>query len=169
MAGRKGAPRDPKTGRYVSIDQVLAQAQKWYGTKDETPKQFAQELLVMVTQAPRLLEDVVDASCQRIQKEAKANVLESAPIHNAGAYKGIDYEVNSDDAGDVWGDVGYNPKRYRPAHLGNLLEFGGGGDPSPPHWDLWNALQEEAPRFRENIADLGEAMIENRWYKDNPL
>jgi hypothetical protein len=31
--------------------------------------------------------------------------------------------------------------------LGNLLEFGGGGDHSPPHRDLGRALDAEEPRF----------------------
>lgn len=163
--GRVNAPRDPITGRYISVDDVLRRAQKWYGGNDESPKEFARELLVMAASTPRLMTDVVEDSCKEIVKGAKANVLQTAPIHNAGAYKGIDYEVNQDGA-DVWGEVGYNPKKYRPAHLGNLLEFGGGGDPSPPHWDIWNAMVDEIPEFKNNIADLGEAIIENRWYRD---
>lgn len=143
--GRFGAPRDPVTGRYVS-----------------TPKQFAAELFEKAAYTPRGLVDVVDESAERVVTMAKANVRRTAPIHNAGAYKGIDHEVN--EAGsDVWAEVGYNYQKYRPARLGNLLEFGGGGDHSPPHWDLALALSAEADRFEHEIADYGEALLLSRF------
>jgi hypothetical protein len=132
---------------------------------EETLSQFASDLFEVIVEVPRGLKDVVAEAAERVVDGAKANVRRTAPIHNAGAYKGIDYEVYDRD-GDIWGEVGYNPKLYRPAHLGNLLEFGGGGDPSPPHWDLALALKAEARNYEDKVGDYGEVLLETYWSAD---
>jgi hypothetical protein len=192
--GRRNAPRDPSTGRYVSIDQVIAKAQAWYGQNGkaspqqanndlppaatfaktaeelgiETPKEFARELRTMVKETPGALRDVIEMNAKRVAKIAVANVLTTAPIHNAGAHKGIDWTVYDQD-GDQWGEVFYNPRKHRGAYLGNLLEFGGpgiNGDPSPAHYDLANALRANINQLVKDSADVGQAIIETDWSND---
>lgn len=176
--GRKNAPRDPVTGRFISVDAMLAQAAAWYSSGSatvkggpppvQTPHEFAVSLMKVVEETPRGVEDVVEDSCKRVVIGAKANILRTAPVHNAGAYKGLDYEVNNDGR-DIWGEVGYNPKKNRAAYLGNLLEFGGpgiNGDPSPAHYDLANALRAEMRTFENELGDFGEAALETYWSAD---
>lgn len=132
---------------------------------EETLSQFSNDLVEVAAEVNRGLKDVVAEVAERVVDVAKANVRRTAPIHNAGAWKGIDYTVYDQD-GDIWGEVGYNPKLYRPAHLGNLLEFGGGGDPSPPHWDLKLALNAETRNFEDKVGDYGEVLLETYWSAD---
>jgi hypothetical protein len=55
-------------------------------------------------------------------------------------------------------EIGYD-KNTKPGRLGNLLEYGGGGDHSPPHRDLGRALDAEEPRFTEALAALVEKLL----------
>lgn len=128
----------------------------------ETLSQFANDLIGIAEAIPRGLKDVVEDNCSRVVELAQINVKRTAPIHNAGAWKGIDYQVY-DESGDVWGEVGYNAKAYKPAHLGNLLEFGGGGDHSPAHHDLAHALRDNTNKYADDVGDFGEIMIETYW------
>lgn len=121
---------------------------------------FARELATKAKES-RWMETATHSSCDRIVAAAKRNVEKSAPIHNAGAHKYIDSEVEWRGK-EIIGIVGYNTL-HRPARLGNLLEFGNGGDPSPPHWDLARALHGEEDRFYDKLGDSAEGLLESRW------
>lgn len=169
--GRKGAPRNPVTGRFISVDQAIAQAVAWYNkdspistpdvSKPVSPKAFAEELSVKSKQ-DEWVEGVTRSACERIVAQAQRNVLKTAPIHNSGAQKYIDYDVEWRGS-EMVGTVGYNKAKGGAAHLGNLLEFGGGGDPSPAHWDIARALDAESDRYYNKLGDAAEAILESRW------
>lgn len=140
---------DPLTKRFVSM----------------TPSQFAAELLKKSRQPPNRLSVVVENIARKVEAAAKANVRRTAPIHNAGAYRYIDYEITDHHSGTS-AIVGYN-RTYRPARLGNLLEFGGGGDHSPAHYDLALALKAYEQEFVDKTVDAGEGWLESR-FEDGP-
>lgn len=140
---------DPVTKRFVSM----------------TPEQFAHELIKKSRKPPTRLSGTVERFCQQVEVTAKANVKQTAPIHNAGAWRYIDYEVQDDPDGSR-GIVGYN-RTYRPARLGNLLEFGGGGDHSPAHFDLARALETHQQAFIDKTLDDAVAYLESR-FDDGP-
>lgn len=141
---------DPVTKRFVSM----------------TPEQFANELIKKSRKPPSRLSATVERYCELVRDTAKANVLQTAPVHNGNAYKYIDYEVQDDKTGSR-GIVGYN-RTYRPARLGNLLEFGGGGDHSPAHFDIARALETHQQAFIEKTLDDAEAYLESRFDPNGP-
>lgn len=156
--GRFGAPRDPATGRFIAaIDagRVIPE------TREVTLAQFARELFEKSGITMNRVKTVCDRSGDAVVNQAKKNVLKTAPIHNAGAYKYIDAETTIRGE-EIVVVVGYNTE-HRPARLGNLLEFGGGGDPSPAHWDLARALESEEERFYDKMGDMAEGLLESRW------
>lgn len=149
MPGRINAPRDPKTGRFIKQ------------TQEVSVEQFARELYEKSGVSVARLQTVCDRSGNAVVEQAKRNVKKTAPIHNAGAWRYIDAETHV-RGGEIVVQVGYNTA-HRPARLGNLLEFGNGGDPSPPHWDLARALEKEEERFYDKIGDMAEGLLESRW------
>lgn len=148
MVGKTVTGTDPVTGRFVSM----------------TPRQFAEELLKKSYKPPTRMSRTVNESCKNVVAMAKQNVRQTAPIHNGNAYKYIDHEIHDTKTGTI-GVVGYN-RTFRPARLGNLLEFGGpgiNGDPSPAHWDIKRAMEAEEDNFYKKIGDDAESYIESRW------
>lgn len=124
---------------------------------DLDPEQFARELLRAVEKTPRATEKVVRRNSADVKRQAKRNVRLTAPRHNAHAYTAINYDVEAVGV-EVVGEIGYD-KSQRAGRIGNLLEFGGGGDHSPPHHDLARALDGQIPSFDDDLADMGEALI----------
>jgi hypothetical protein len=122
-----------------------------------TPDEFAALLADAPVHAVREVAKVVQKGSLNVKNDARRNVQASAPIHNAHAYTAIGYDVEASGA-TVAGEIGYD-KDIRAGRLGNLLEFGGGGDHSPPHHDLRRALEAEEPRFVQSIADAGEQAL----------
>jgi hypothetical protein len=124
---------------------------------DLDPEQFARELMRAVEKTPAATVKVVRKGSQKVKTAAKRNVRMTAPIHNAHAATAINYDVEAKGV-EVVGEIGYD-KSQRPGRIGNLLEFGGGGDHSPPHHDLARAVIGEADDFEDALADMGEALI----------
>jgi hypothetical protein len=122
-----------------------------------TPAQFARALERAVGKAPKETVAVVRKGANNVKTDARRNVTQTAPVHNARAQQFINYDVEAQGV-EVVAEVGYD-RTMKPARLGNLLEFGGGGDKSPPHHDLANALETEEPRFTAALGDLGEGLI----------
>lgn len=124
-----------------------------------TPDQFAAVLMGAVAKAPRETVAVVRRGSLNVKNDARRNVQQTAPIHNAHAQYDINYDVEAQGV-TVVGDIGYETGPGKSGNLGNLLEFGGGGDHSPPHRDLGRALDIEEPRFIQALEDMAEKVIE---------
>ena len=118
----------------------------------QTPDALAADLLKAAAGAAGVARAVVKKGAQNIKTEGRRNVAQSAPVHNAHAQYAITYETSADlRGGKIAAEIGYD-KEIRGGSLGNLLEYGGGGDRSPAHRDLGRALDSETPRFEEALA-----------------
>lgn len=122
-----------------------------------TLDQFAAFLEAAAGRAPRETEKVVRKGADRVKIGARNNVRQTAPVHNAGAQKYITYDVTARGV-VVDAEVGYEKRGG--GNLGNLLEYGGGGDHSPPHLDLSRAVDDEEPRLGEALLDMGEELLD---------
>jgi hypothetical protein len=111
----------------------------------DTPETLAAALLASAAKAVAETRLIVQKGALNIKTEAKNNVAASAPVSGAAAARHITYDTTIRPT-TVEAEIGYD-KTYKAARLGNLLEFGGGGDHSPPHRDLGRALEAEEPRF----------------------
>ena len=117
----------------------------------ESPDQFAASLLTAAAQTAVRAKAVVKKGANNVKTEGRKNVLQSAPVHQAHAHQAITYDEPSVAGFRIESEIGYD-KELRGGALGNLLEYGGGGDRSPAHRDLGRALDTEAPRFEEALA-----------------
>lgn len=111
-----------------------------------TADQFAAELLTAAVAVLPQAAMVVKKAAQNIKDQAQANVLQTAPVHNAGAHKAITYDEPMIGPARVSTEVGYD-RDLPGGALGNLLEYGGGGDRSPAHRDIGRAADDEEPRL----------------------
>lgn len=101
----------------------------------------------------------VGRAAKRVKDEARANVLQSAPTHNAGAYRAITYDTPRIAGPRVESEVGYD-RDLPGGALGNLLEYGGGGDRSPAHRDIGRAADnEEAGRFADGLQVMARRLL----------
>lgn len=125
-----------------------------------TPDQFAAVLMNAAQRAPRETVDVVRRGLKNVKADARRNSIASSGFSARGAPYKIEYDGPHADGVTVYGDVGY--KGEGQGNLGVLLEYGGGGDASPPHRDLARALDVEEPRFVEAMADMGERLLGDR-------
>lgn len=125
--------------------------------EDVDPKTFANELLKAIRRTPGATVKVVRRNSQDVKKQARRNVRLTAPVQNAHAFKAINYDVEAQGV-EVVGEIGYD-KTQKSGRIGNLLEFGGGGDHSPPHRDLARAVDGQSVLFEDDLADMGEALI----------
>jgi hypothetical protein len=123
----------------------------------DTPETLAADMLKAAAEAVAATRTVVQVGAFNVKADAKANVYKSAPIHNAHAAEAITYNTRS-VLGGAEAEIGYDKDRNGGA-LGNLLEYGGGGDHSPPHRDGGRALDAEEPRFTEALAALVEKLL----------
>lgn len=126
---------------------------------DYTPDQFAALLEGAAVKAAKQTVAVVNKGSLNVKNDAKRNVLQTAPVRNAHAHQAINYDVSAPGGGVVVGEIGYD-KTDKRGRLGNLLEFGGGGDHSPPHHDLSRALEAEEPRFVRALEDVAEDVLD---------
>jgi hypothetical protein len=128
----------------------------------DSPDEFAADLTAAAVKAVAETTRVVKRGAQNVKNEAQRNVLQSAPTRHAHAHKAITYDDPS--LGTHFGgyvvesEIGYDKDR-RGGALGNLLEFGGGGDRSPAHRDLGRALDAEEPRFEKALADVVDGLL----------
>jgi hypothetical protein len=123
----------------------------------DTPDTLAAAMLAAAAGAVAGTRAVVQKGALNVKNEGRANALASAPRHNARAPYAITYDTKVGKA-SVEGEIGYDKNKPGGA-LGNLLEFGGGGDHSPPHRDLGRALDAEQPRFEKALADMAEKLL----------
>lgn len=119
---------------------------------------FAAELLKAAVEAPVVAAVAVKKAAQNIKSEARENVRRSAPVHNAGAYNAITYDEPKPVGMRVTSEVGYD-RNLPGGAIGNLLEFGGGGDHSPPHRDIGRAADNEETRFEDVFAKLAGKLL----------
>jgi hypothetical protein len=130
-----------------------------------TPDEFARHLVEAAPKAAREAAKVVRKGSLNVKNEARRNVRATAPVHHAHAAETITYDVDTADL-TITGVIGYDKEigasagKKGPGAIGNLLEFGGGGDHSPPHRDLARALESEEPRFVQALADAAEKALE---------
>lgn len=122
-----------------------------------TPEQFAAHLMEVVARAPRETVDVVRKGATQVKADARRNVKQTAPLHNAHAFTAINFDVEAHGV-LIDAEIGYD--KGGPGNLGNLLEFGGGGDHSPPHRDLGRAIDAEEPKFIDALGDMGERLLD---------
>lgn len=123
-----------------------------------TPAQFAAALMGAAARSPRETVQVVRKGAGNVKDGAQRNVLATAPVHNAHANRAITYDVAAEGV-LVVAEIGYD-KTINGGAIGNLLEFGGGGDHSPPHRDLGRALDVEESRFENALGDMGERLLD---------
>lgn len=119
----------------------------------ESPEEFARRLEAAIPKVAKQTVAVVRKGSLNVKNEAKRNVLQTAPVRNAHAHQAINFDVDAPGGGVVVGEIGYD-KTDKRGRIGNLLEFGGGGDHSPPHRDLARALESEEPRFVRALEDM---------------
>lgn len=124
-----------------------------------SPDQFAAELLASAVKAPVDTARVVKRGAQNVKSQAQANVLASAPTHNAGAHRTITYDEPTPIGARIESEIGYDRDAGRAAALGNLLEYGGGGDHSPPHMDLNRAADAEEPRLVDGVQQMVRRLL----------
>ncbi len=132
----------------------------------DTPQTLAAALAASSAKAVAETRAIVQKGAQNIKTEAKANVLRSAPIHHANAANFITYDTGVLRNGTtVDAEIGYDKEKGAsagkkgPGAIGNLLEFGGGKDHSPPHRDLARALEAEEPRFEQAISTMASRLL----------
>jgi hypothetical protein len=123
----------------------------------DTPETLAAAMLRAAAAATATTTAVVTKGAQNVKNQARKNVRASAPTHNAGAAYAINYDVTPSPAG-IEAEIGYDKDDKR-GRIGNLLEFGGGGDKSPPHRDLGRALDDEEKRFPDALAAAIEKLL----------
>jgi hypothetical protein len=124
----------------------------------DTPETLAADMLKAAAEAVAATRTVVQVGAFNVKRDAKANVYKSAPIHNAHAAETINYDTKI-GATTVDAEIGYDRNVSKSANISWVLEYGGGGDHSPPHRDLGRALDAEEPRFTEALAALVEKLL----------
>jgi hypothetical protein len=120
---------------------------------------FANDLLMAAAGAAVGARAVVKTSAHAMKKEAQENVLKSAPVHNAGAHRTITYDEPSIVGARVMSEVGYDRDAGRAAALGNLLEYGGGGDKSPAHRDIGRAADSLEGRIGQAMQAMAVKLL----------
>ena len=121
----------------------------------DTPETLAAALLEAGAKTALVSRGVVQKGSLNIKTQARANVLSSAPVHNAHAANAITYDTKF-TATAAEGEIGYD-KAKRGGSLGNLLEYG--SSHNSPHRDLGRALDDEEPRFEEALAEAIEHLL----------
>ena len=123
----------------------------------DTPETLAAALVASAAKAIVETRAVVQKGALNIKTEWKNNVAQSAPRHGAAAARWINYDTTIGKT-TIDAEIGYD-KDHKAARLGNLLEFGGGGDHSPPHRDGGRALESEEPRFLNAIESMAGKLL----------
>ena len=123
----------------------------------DTPETLAAALLKSAGGAIVATRQVVQKGALNIKTDWRNNALQSAPTHHGMAPYAITYETRV-GATSVMAKIGYDKNKPGGA-LGNLLEFGGGGDHSPPHRDGGRALEAEEPRFLNALAAMAKGLL----------
>lgn len=124
----------------------------------ESLDEFARSLLGAVRKTPRETVRVVRRNAAEVKKTARRNVQQTAPVQNAHAHRAINWDVEAVGTAVV-AEIGYD-KGINGGPLGNLLEFGGGGDHSPPHRDLARALDGQDALFQGDLGDAGVNLLD---------
>lgn len=125
----------------------------------DTPESLALDLLKAAAEAVVGTRVIVQASAQTIKTQARVNVRKSAPVHNAHAADAITFETGIDRTGGaINAEIGYDKDRPG-GSLGNLLEYGGGGDKSPAHRDIGRAADTELPQFETALATFAGKLL----------
>jgi hypothetical protein len=119
---------------------------------------FAADLLGAAVKATVGASAVVKRAAQNVKDEARANVLQSAPTRHAGAHRAITYDEPNLLGVRVTSEVGYD-KDLPGGALGNLLEYGGGGDRSPAHRDIGRAADNEEARFGDALQIMATKLL----------
>lgn len=114
----------------------------------DTPETLAADLLKAGAEAIVATRAVVQKGALNIKNDAKRNVQQSAPVHNAYAHNAITYDTTIRPL-TVEAEIGYD-KDKRGGSLGNILEYG--TRKNPPHRDLGRALDREAEHFDGYLA-----------------
>ena len=124
----------------------------------DTPETMAAKLLSAAAGAVAEAQAVVSKGALNIKNGAKASVERTAPVHNAHAARTIGYETGVGREG-VTAEIGYDLDKGKAANIAWLLEYGGGGDHSPPHRDVGRATDTEAPRFVQSISTIPSKLL----------
>jgi hypothetical protein len=123
----------------------------------DTPNSLARDMLKAAAEAIVGARGIVAKGSLNIKNEARKNVAQSAPVHNAHAANAITYDTEIDAKGLVTrGEIGYDKGRPGGA-LGNLLEYGSRNN--APHRDLGRAFDSELPRFEDAIALMAKNLL----------
>ena len=121
----------------------------------DTPATLAAEMLAAATEAAVGTRAIVQKGALNIKNEAKRNVQQSAPVHNAHAAQAITYDTKFQGS-SVMAEIGYD-KEKRGGSLGNILEYGSAHNPA--HRDLGRAADNEERPFGDAIAAMAEKLL----------
>jgi hypothetical protein len=124
----------------------------------DTPNSLARDMLKAAAEAIVGTRGIVQKGSLNIKNEARKNVAQSAPIHNAHAANAITYDTEIDAKGLVTrGEIGYD--KDRPAARWATCWSTAPGNNSPPHRDLGRAFDSELPRFEDAIALMAKNLL----------
>lgn len=123
----------------------------------DTPATLAAALLASGAKAVVETRAIVAKGALNVKNEARNNALTTAPTRHARAPYAITYDTKIQPT-TVEAEIGYDKNKPGGA-LGNLLEFGGGKDHSPPHRDLARALESEEPSFLNQLSLMAGRLL----------
>lgn len=123
----------------------------------DTPESLAKDMLESIGAAMVASRAAVVTGAKSVKDDARRNVLQSAPTHNAHAAYAITYDLKKATT-SAEAEIGYDKDRPGGA-IGNLLEYGGGGDHSPPHRDVGRALDVAEPKFVNAMELIGKNLL----------
>lgn len=121
----------------------------------DTPESLAADLLKAAAKSVVETRAITQKAALNIKTQAKANVQQSAPAHNAHAHQAITYDTKI-GATAIDAEIGYD-KDKRGGALGNILEYGSRNN--EPHRDLGRALDDEEPRFVDFLTRMAEGLL----------
>ena len=124
----------------------------------QSPDQLAADLLAAAAGATLAASAVVAKGALNVKKDWRDSALRNAPTRHARAPYAITYDEPEVTGYSVASEIGYD-KDLPGGALGNLLEFGGGGDHSPAHLDGQLALDAEEPRFERAMDTIARRLL----------
>lgn len=116
-------------------------------------RSLAHDFAEAPAKAQRAAVEVVEKGAYNVKEGWAENARQSSGRHAPAYPSSISYTLSLGEAlkGNIAADIGPD-KSKRQGPLGNLLEFG--SPHSPPHNDGGRALQVEAPKFEQALAEI---------------
>jgi hypothetical protein len=123
----------------------------------DTPETLAADMLKAAAEAAVATRTITQVGAFNIKRDARANV--SSRRRSTTRTRPLRSPTTPASARRRSTPRSATTRTASRAGLGNLLEYGGGGDHSPPHRDLGRALDAEEPRFTAALEALVEKLL----------